>query len=295
MSEAFAGPVTITGDLIVTGPLGKVLTVTANPNTNPAFVVGGVNAQFTNIEAVGGITCFGPITSPAGLRVTGPKGDMLRVAADPNTNPAFVVTGVNAQFTNIQAVGGITCFGPMSCAALTCTSLAPNTASHVIDLTGGMKISANLIVGQDLVVAGDITLSGADCAEDFDVGAEVLAEPGTVMVLGEEGALFACLKAYDKRVAGVVSGGGEFKAALVLDKRRTDRNRRPLALIGKAYCKVDASLGAIEIGDLLTTSSTPGHAMKAQDANRAFGTVIGKALRPFADGLGLIPILVALQ
>ena len=52
---------------------------------------------------------------------------------------------------------------------------------------------------------------------------------------------------------------------------------------------------AIEIGDLLTTSPTPGHAMKADDPLKAFGTVIGKALRPLAAGQGLLPILIALQ
>jgi hypothetical protein len=35
--------------------------------------------------------------------------------------------------------------------------------------------------------------------------------------------------------------------------------------------------------------------MKAGDRDRAFGAVIGKALRPLAAGQGLIPILVALQ
>jgi hypothetical protein len=45
----------------------------------------------------------------------------------------------------------------------------------------------------------------------------------------------------------------------------------------------------------LTTSPTPGHAMKADDASRTFGSVIGKALRPLESGQTLIPILVALQ
>jgi len=49
------------------------------------------------------------------------------------------------------------------------------------------------------------------------------------------------------------------------------------------------------VGDLLTTSPTPGHAMRADDPGRAFGAVLGKALRPLADGQGLVPILVALQ
>jgi len=58
---------------------------------------------------------------------------------------------------------------------------------------------------------------------------------------------------------------------------------------------VDATHSSVEVGDLLTTSSTFGHAMKATDPLRAFGAVIGKALRPFSGGTGMIPILVALQ
>jgi hypothetical protein len=69
----------------------------------------------------------------------------------------------------------------------------------------------------------------------------------------------------------------------------------PIALMGKVYCKVDASLAPIEVGDLLVTAPTPGHAMKAMDPSRAFGAVVGKALRPLAAGRGLIAVLVALQ
>ena len=65
--------------------------------------------------------------------------------------------------------------------------------------------------------------------------------------------------------------------------------------MGKAYCMVDASAGAIEIGDLLTTADRPGCAMRATDRDRAFGAVIGKALAPLGEGQQLIPILVALQ
>jgi hypothetical protein len=69
----------------------------------------------------------------------------------------------------------------------------------------------------------------------------------------------------------------------------------PLALVGKVYCKVDADPAPIAIGDLLTTSTRPGHGMKAANSDLAFGAVIGKALRPLRSGQGMIPILVALQ
>ena len=151
------------------------------------------------------------------------------------------------------------------------------------------------MVSKTLTVGVDIVLANADCAEDFDIVCVEQVEPGTVMVIDQDGALRQSDRAYDKRVAGVISGAGNYKPGIVLDKQESSNIRMPVALMGKVYCKVDASYGAIEVGDLLTTSSTPGHAMRADDPMKAFGTVIGKALRPLKEGQGLIPILVSLQ
>jgi hypothetical protein len=155
--------------------------------------------------------------------------------------------------------------------------------------------SAKLEVNGDVRVTGDIFLTGADCAEEFDISEAVDIEPGTVMVITQESALQPSEQAYDKRVAGVVSGAGTYRSSITLDKQPSQNNRRPIALVGKVYCKVDAQYGPIEVGDLLTTSATLGHAMKASDPLEAFGAVIGKALRPLLSGQGLIPILIALQ
>lgn len=144
-------------------------------------------------------------------------------------------------------------------------------------------------------VTGDIRLVNTDCAEDFDIAESAIAEPGTVMVLNESGALQPSHHAYDKRVAGVVSGAGDYKPGIVLDKKDSDRPRKPVALLGKVFCKVDATQNSIEVGDLLTTSTIPGHAMKVIDSTKALGTIIGKALRPFREGQGMIPILIVLQ
>jgi hypothetical protein len=115
------------------------------------------------------------------------------------------------------------------------------------------------------------------------------------MVLSSNGMLEMSSLAYDKRVAGVVSGAGDYRPGIVLDERETGAIRSPIALVGKVFCKVDAQFGAVAVGDLLTTSPTPGHAMKTDDPLRAFGTVIGKALRALEEGQGMIPILIALQ
>jgi hypothetical protein len=117
----------------------------------------------------------------------------------------------------------------------------------------------------DVEVTGDIRLANADCAEDFDIADGDLVEPGTVMVLGQEGTLQQSYQAYDKRVAGVISGAGDYKPGIVLDNQHSQPNRKPIALLGKVYCKVDASYAPIGVGDLLTTSPSSRHAMKAAD------------------------------
>jgi hypothetical protein len=143
--------------------------------------------------------------------------------------------------------------------------------------------------------SGDIVLANADCAEEFDVSAEEPAEAGTVMVLGRHGRLEQSRRPFDKTVAGVISGAGNFKPGIVLDRRHTSERRVPIALVGKVLCRVDARYSAIEVGDLLTTSATPGHAMRVVDPLAAFGAVIGKALEPLNSGQGLIPIMACLQ
>jgi hypothetical protein len=148
----------------------------------------------------------------------------------------------------------------------------------------------------NVVVTGDIVFTNAaDCAEDFDVVEAELAEPGTVMVLGADGRLEPCTRAYDKRVIGVVSGAASFRPGIVLDKRPELPGRRPIALLGKVFCKVDAGHGGLEVGDLLTTSPTEGHAMRAESGAPAFGAIIGKAMQALDQGRGLIAVLVALQ
>lgn len=142
---------------------------------------------------------------------------------------------------------------------------------------------------------GDIRLQGADCAEEFDVVEFETIAPGTVLVIDDDSKLRPCDKPYDRRVAGVVSGGNGSNPGIILDNNPAQDKRLPIALNGKVYCKVDAHFSPIEVGDLLTTSPVLGHAMKAEDPLKAFGAVIGKALRGLEAGRGLIPILVSLQ
>lgn len=168
-------------------------------------------------------------------------------------------------------------------------SVSPHDASAKLEVNGDVKVSGSIFL------TGDIVLTNADCAEDFDIVNSEQVVPGTVLIINEGGALRPSHQAYDKCVAGVVSGAGDFRPGITLDKQAETNNRLPVALVGKVYCNVDSQYGRIEVGDLLTTSPTPGYAMKVSDPLKAFGAVIGKALRGWTEGQGLIPILVALQ
>jgi hypothetical protein len=168
-----------------------------------------------------------------------------------------------------------------------------NTGTTGVLMT--IQDNGNVEMTGSLNVNGDITMPASDFAEDFQVAASDAVEPGMVMVLDENGALRPSNNSYDRKVAGVISGAGDYRPGLILDRQSPSEGRLPLALVGKVYCKVDAAYGPIEVGDLLTTSPTPGHAMKASDPARSFGAVIGKALRSLSSGQSMIPILVALQ
>jgi hypothetical protein len=153
---------------------------------------------------------------------------------------------------------------------------------------GDVQVSGN-------VVCHDIRLTGADCAERFDLADAEHVRAGDVLVIADEGLLARSDRAYDRRVAGVVSGAGAYTPGIVLDSGDPATDRLPIALMGKVYCKVDASYGIVATGDLLTTSATAGHAMRASDSSKALGSILGKALAPLASGTGLVPILVSLQ
>lgn len=156
------------------------------------------------------------------------------------------------------------------------------------------QFEGNVAVSGTVTVGGDVVLQNADCAEDFDVTDRDLAA-GTVVVMSEDGTVRACDSEYATTVVGIISGAGDLRPGITLDRRPSPTPRMAVALMGKAYCKVDATFSPVSMGDLLTTSKTEGHAMRVSDPGRAFGSVVGKALGDLAQGRGMIPVLVALQ
>jgi sugar lactone lactonase YvrE len=140
---------------------------------------------------------------------------------------------------------------------------------------------------------------GSDLSEQFEIkGEEQKVESGMVVCIDPAscGNLVVSQKAYDRTVAGIVSGAGGVKPGMLMGQKGTMADgEHPVALTGRAYCRADASNGAITPGDLLTTSDVAGHAMKVSDYNRAQGAILGKAMSSLNDGRGLVLVLVTLQ
>lgn len=95
-------------------------------------------------------------------------------------------------------------------------------------------------------------------------------------------------KAYDKRVIGVVSGAGGIHTGMALSQTGKLDGDIPIAMVGTVKVKV---IGAVEAGDLITTSDTPGAAMAAKDPQKAWGTVVGKAITN-VDADGYVTVIV---
>ncbi len=106
-------------------------------------------------------------------------------------------------------------------------------------------------------------------------------EPGDVLVIDLErpGRMHRSHRMADAGVLGVVD-----------EHATASATRIPVAVSGVVSCKVDAGYAEIRPGDLLTTSPTLGHAMKAHE--HLPGTILGKALEPLEFGTGTIEILL---
>lgn len=140
-----------------------------------------------------------------------------------------------------------------------------------------------------------------DLAEVTPVHADEQLEHGDVVVIDREDGMRVrrSTRPYDPAVYGIVSS--YHQAALVIGgfggpehvMHATDK--LPIALVGRARTKVSGENGPIRVGDLLTTSSVPGRAMRCADPAEHPGAIAGKSLEPFSGETGSIMVLVTLQ
>jgi len=219
--------------------------------------------------------------------------------------PGAVGIGTSIPNAKLEVVGN-TGTGIVGKSLLGTGVYGENTSSGNYAYLGG---SSYAVRGSGDVLFEDGTVSvpvleitgGADLSEQFDIHeADDEATPAAGMVVSIDsdnpGHLVVSEDAYDRKVAGIISGAGGVKTGMLMGMEGSEADgSTPVALTGRVYCWVDASGEPIQPGDLLTTSDTPGHAMKVTDYGRAQGAILGKAMSSLEDGKGLVLVLVTLQ
>ncbi len=177
-----------------------------------------------------------------------------------------------------------------------------NTDAGLIALTNAAGVQTIVLDsdfgGDGRVITQELQITGgSDLSEQFEIGKSGDAiEPGMVVCIDPDksGALVLSSKAYDRTVAGIVSGAGGVNPGMLMGQKGSIADGRyPVALTGRVYCKVDTRGGDIQHGDLLTTSDLSGHCMKVTDYAKAQGSIIGKAMSRPENGMVLV--LVSLQ
>src|SRR5215212_566043 len=171
--------------------------------------------------------------------------------------------------------------------------IVPAASRYVWNVNGVEKM--RLDETGNITISGNINAKYQDVAEWVESSEELKA--GTVVVLdaGKSNQVIASTRAYDTRVAGVIS----LQPGIALGEG--GQGRVLVAATGRVKVKVDAGTGPIHIGDLLVTSDKPGFAMKSSPVEiggvslHRPGTIIGKALEPLDKGTGEILVLVSLQ
>ncbi|HSA30643.1 MAG TPA: hypothetical protein P5160_02465 [Candidatus Omnitrophota bacterium] len=189
-------------------------------------------------------------------------------------------------------------------------TLDPSERLHIV---GDMKISDGSLsisvpvldaTGPQLKREGSTGMIGLDLAERFLSQGEV--DPGDILIIAEDGRVLKSSRAYDQRVIGIVSRA---PGALLEGTQMqfspggitfTGGDNPPVALAGRVHIKVSLENGPIEAGDLLASSSLPGHAMRAEDPESASHAVVAKALERFTGGpegqeTGMIQAIVTLR
>lgn len=233
-------------------------------------------------------------TGRVGILTTNPNAS-LGVKVIPGSTS--ILRGLNESDQTVFRVmsDGRTGVGTDAPNAALCVKQVPSSstlfsAMNAAGTTVASITNAGRVVCKEVEITG-----GADLVESFVAGDA--CEPGTVVVIDEHhpGQLVASTTAWDRRVAGVVSGAGGVHPGLRLAQSGVLEGDTPVALSGRVWVKCSAENGAIAPGDMLVSASLAGHAMRADDPARGFGAVIGKAMSALDEGTGLVLVLVNLQ
>jgi len=130
--------------------------------------------------------------------------------------------------------------------------------------------------------------TGSDYAEYFYTNnTDLIAAEIVCVDTNLNNAVKRCTSSADNNLIGVISTSPGFVGNGV--NNENDPNYKLVALTGQVPVKVNDENGAISRGDYLTSSSTPGEAMKAD----ADDPTVGVALEPLASGSGSIQVVIS--
>lgn len=214
-----------------------------------------------------------------------------------------------ANFVFTYGAAGVATANTGSAVGIFGQTFSPNgTAGLFANVAGGNIILGGVgqpevtvfrVDGRGTIFAdGGFRPFGADFAESLAVkGSREHYAPGDLLVIDSsaERRLSVAETPYSTLVAGIYSTQPGVVASQHRVAEALPYNEVPLAVVGIVPCKVTAENGPIAVGDLLVTSSTPGHAMKGTDRSKMLGAVVGKALESLNEGKGVIQVLVTLQ
>jgi hypothetical protein len=260
----------------------------------------------------------------AALGTTGSGVGVMGTTASPSANavlgnnPSIIggggggVMGLtsSADFGFSYAVRGTASATTGSALAIFAETFSPDgAAGYFLNRGGGNIIVGHTGINDTLSVFrvdstgrvfadGGFQPNGADFAESMAVtGDRSKYAAGDLLVIDPTATHHVALarQPYSTLVAGIYSTKPGLLGATRGVDESAPQDEVPLALIGIVPCKVTAENGPIHVGDLLVTSSTPGHAMKGTDRSNMLGAVVGKALEPLLQGTGVIQVLVTLQ
>ena len=303
-----------------TAPHGTLNVYETGTNT---FVIRGTTTSTSGFVA--GVV--GETTSPEGFGVLGTNNTGVGVSGWVNSGAGFGVVGNNFSLDANSGGGGVEGLINGTTGFITAvrgTSLGKSgpsvavfgeqfspegQAGMFINRAGGTILIGSVSQNPDITVfrvdgAGTVYANGgfvpygADFAESMAVtGDRSRYAAGDLLVIDTNSSRHLTLahQPYSTLVAGIYSTKPGMLGSTGTVDELVAKDEVPLAVVGIVPCKVTAENGAIEVGDLLVTSSTPGHAMKGTDRNKMLGAVVGKALEPLKKGTGVIQVLVTLQ
>ncbi len=308
------GNTNVTGNLNASGTINAVagLNVNGTPITSSQWATSGANISYTAANGNVGIGTTSPaqkLEVAGNIRTSG--GTPLEFASlgtgtynrtivyhDTSNGLYFDLArladsiGATPLDFNIGARGG-TAFLTIKGSSSN-VGIGTSSPQYKLDVNGNTNVTGDLNTS-GTITGGNIVAKYQDVAEWVESSQSLCA--GTVVVLDQtkSNQVIASSRAYDTRVAGVISA----QPGITLGEQGDSKVL--VATTGRVRVRVDATNGPIQVGDLLVTSDIAGVAKKSEPLMLGGvpihrpGTLIGKALEPLANGTGEILVLLSLQ